>query len=31
MEAGLVDYDDFKFIVERDIYDMAEQFAKCTI
>jgi uncharacterized membrane protein YgcG len=31
MEVGLVDYDDFQFLNEKDIRDMAEEFAKRTV
>jgi hypothetical protein len=30
MEAGLVNYKDFRYLVEKDIQDMAEEFGKCS-
>ena len=30
MEAGLADYEDFRYLVEKDIRDMAEEFGKRT-
>jgi hypothetical protein len=31
MEAGLSDYEDFRYLVEKDIRDMAEEFGKRTL
>lgn len=31
MQAGLADYEDFRHLVEKDIRDMAEEFAKRTV
>jgi hypothetical protein len=31
MEASLADYEDFRYLVEKDIRDMAEEFAKRTV
>jgi len=30
MEAGLADYEDFRYLVEKDIQDMADEFGKHT-
>jgi hypothetical protein len=30
MEAGLANYEDFRYLVKKDIRDMAEEFSKCT-
>ena len=30
MEAGLADYEDFRYLVEKDIRDMADEFGKRT-
>ena len=30
MEAGLADYEDFRYLVKKDIWDMAEEFGKHT-
>jgi hypothetical protein len=31
MEAGLTNYEDFRYLVEKDIRDMAEEFSKRTV
>ena len=31
IKAGLVDYEDFCYLVEKDIWDMAEEFSKWTL
>ena len=31
IKAGLVDYEDFHYLVEKDIRDMAEEFSKHTV
>jgi hypothetical protein len=28
IEAGLTDYEDFRYLVDKDIHDMAEEFVK---
>ena len=31
IESGLADYEDFRYLVEKDIGEMVEEFSKCTV
>ena len=31
IKAGLADYEDFCYLIEKDIWDMAEEFSKQTV